>query len=379
MNEQLRHDLEAGGLEHDRPVNAVRGHQNVFADDVRVAGPEFLEIGQTRSVLSKVSGEGGVIHQRVEPDIGDVIPVEGEFDPPGQAGFRSGNAQVPRLLGHRIGQFVAAEGGKNKVRMLSQVTGQPRAVFGKPEIPILFLDKHDLAPLGSELALRVAFLVGQKLLLPHAVVSAVSGLVEVALIVQLLQHGLDRGDVARIGRLRPAVVGDAQLSPQRFEFFRDLTGELRGRNTGFFRRLLDFLPVLVDAGEEEHRTPALAVPARNHVGQHLFVSVTDMRWCVRVIDRGGDEKSLCRHQHPIKASRRPQPNVKKRESDVTSADAESGGPTPAAPSRAIGRREASLCPRADRFPSSDAARPPPAHPVLPARPHRRQSPHQARA
>ena len=263
--------------------------------------------------------------------------------------------------------------------MRGQVVDQPGAVFGEPEIPILFLDKHDLAPLGSELALRVAFLVGQKLLLPHAVVPAVPGLVEVALVVQLLEHGLNRGDVARIGRLRPAVVGDAQLFPQRFEFFRDLTGKLRGRNAGLFRRLLDFLPVLVDAGEKKHRAAALAVPAGNHVSQHLFVSVTNVRWCVRVIDRGGDEKSLGRHRHPIKASRRPQPNVKKRESDVTSADAESGGPTPAAPSRAIGRREASLCPRGVRFPSSGVARPRPAHPVLPARPRKGQSRRQPRA
>ena len=139
--------------------------------------------------------------------------------------------------------------------------------------------------------------------------------------MQLLQHGLHRGNVARIGRLCPAVVGNPQFSPQRLELFRDLTGELRGRNTGFFRRLLDLLPVLVDAGEEKNRTAALAVPAGNDIGQHFFVSVTDMRRRVRVIDRGGNEKGLSGHRPTIKASRRPQPNVKKRGSAVTSSDA----------------------------------------------------------
>ena len=45
MNQELRHDLKARRLEHDRPVNSVRRNQNIFADDLHVAGPEFREIG----------------------------------------------------------------------------------------------------------------------------------------------------------------------------------------------------------------------------------------------------------------------------------------------------------------------------------------------
>ena len=32
--------------------------------------------------------------------------------------------------------------------------------------------------------------------------------------------------------------------------------------------------------------------ARNHIGQHFFVSVADMRWRIRVIDRRGDVESF---------------------------------------------------------------------------------------
>ena len=46
VNEKLRHRLDAGRFEHDGPVNPVRRHEDVFADDVRIAGPEAGEIRQ---------------------------------------------------------------------------------------------------------------------------------------------------------------------------------------------------------------------------------------------------------------------------------------------------------------------------------------------
>src|SRR5438046_8306086 len=33
--------------------------------------------------------------------------------------------------------------------------------------------------------------------------------------------------------------------------------------------------------------------ARDHIGQHFLVSVSDVRWRIGVIDRRGDEKCLC--------------------------------------------------------------------------------------
>ena len=124
---------------------------------------------------------------------------------------------------------------------------------------------------------------------------AVPSLVEVALVMQLLQDILHRGDVTRIRRLGPAVVSNAELLPERFEFRGDVAREFRRCHPGFLGRLLHFLSVLVDAGEEKHRPSALAVPACNDIGQDLFVSVADVRRRVRVIDRRGDEKSLRGH------------------------------------------------------------------------------------
>ena len=184
--------------------------------------------------------------------------------------------------------------------MRRDMLGEPRAVFGEAKIPVFLLDEDHLAPFGTELALRIALFVGEKLLLPHAVMPAMPRFVEVSLVMQLLQHVLHRGDVARIRRLGPAVVSNAELLPERFEFRGDVAREFRRCHPGLLGRLLHFLSVLVDAGQEKHRPSALAVPARNDIGQDLFVCVANVRRRVRVIDRRGDEKSLRGHFPPSK-------------------------------------------------------------------------------
>jgi hypothetical protein len=87
---------ETHGMQHAEPVDAVGGDQDVLADDVHralVGGPE-PEIRQSGIGRGVVSGEGDVVDERVEPDIGDEVGVEGDLDAPAQALFRAGNAQV---------------------------------------------------------------------------------------------------------------------------------------------------------------------------------------------------------------------------------------------------------------------------------------------
>ena len=60
----------------------------------------------------------------------------------------------------------------------------------------------------------------------------------------------------------------------------------------FRRRLLHFLAVLINAGQKENVFAFQSMIARNHIGQDFFVSVADVRWRIRVIDRRSDEKCL---------------------------------------------------------------------------------------
>jgi hypothetical protein len=56
--------------------------------------------------------------------------------------------------------------------------------------------------------------------------------------------------------------------------------------------LLHFLAVLIDTGEEKDFITFESMIARDHIGQHLLVSMPDVRRRIRVIDRSGDEKGL---------------------------------------------------------------------------------------
>jgi hypothetical protein len=71
------------------------------------------------------------------------------------------------------------------------------------------------------------------------------------------------------------------------EFLSDFHGNARLRS-----RLLHLLAVLIDAGQIKDFFALEPVIARDHVGQHLFVSVPDVRRRVRVIDRRCDVKRL---------------------------------------------------------------------------------------
>jgi hypothetical protein len=65
-----------------------------------------------------------------------------------------------------------------------------------------------------------------------------------------------------------------------------------GVNPGFFGSLLDFLPMLVDAGEEIHRLALQSMKARDGISQHLLIGVTDVRRAIGVIDSRGYKKWL---------------------------------------------------------------------------------------
>ena len=54
------------------------------------------------------------------------------------------------------------------------------------------------------------------------------------------------------------------------------------------RGLLNFLAVLVGAGEEEDVIAVEPHEARNRVGRDHFISVADMRRAIRIRDRGRD-------------------------------------------------------------------------------------------
>ena len=180
--------------------------------------------------------------------------------------------------------------GRDAIGMGAQVIEEPVFVLGEPEVVVLLVAMLDLSPLGAELAVGAALLVGQELFLTNAVVALLFVLVDLLFVVKALQNSLHAMLVQRIGRGRPDVVADFEFLPERDEFRRDFIDELLRRDAGFLGRLLHFLAVLIDAGEEENFLALQPMITRDDIGQHLFVGVADVRRTVGVVDRGGDVK-----------------------------------------------------------------------------------------
>jgi hypothetical protein len=118
---------EAEGVEHDGPVNAVRGHEDILADDVGVGGPEVLETRQAVAAIGKVTGKGDVVDERVKPDVGDVAGIEGQLDAPGEPLLGTGDREVAGELAHGVEEFRVAEAGEDELRVgLDEARSQSR-------------------------------------------------------------------------------------------------------------------------------------------------------------------------------------------------------------------------------------------------------------
>ena len=82
----------------------------------------------------------------------------------------------------------------------------------------------------------------------------------------------------------------------------DLVGELLGRDAGGGGGALDFLAVLVGAGEEEGVVAEEAVAAGEDVRDDGRVGVADVRARVDVVDRGGEVELLGLVWHRVRFS-----------------------------------------------------------------------------
>ncbi len=93
MDEKLWHLVvgKAEGVKHDRPVDAVGRDEDVFADDVQ-CGPFFAEGGGLiGEVLLRgiIANKADIIRQGIEPDVVDVVGIEGQLDAPTEPRFRT--------------------------------------------------------------------------------------------------------------------------------------------------------------------------------------------------------------------------------------------------------------------------------------------------
>ena len=100
---------KSGGEQKCGPVDAVEA-DDLFADEVQIGGPEFLERGVSSS--RAIAERGHVVRQRVEPHVDDVLLLRevggglGDGDAPGEAGAR--DAEIFEPAAQKAQHFVLA-------------------------------------------------------------------------------------------------------------------------------------------------------------------------------------------------------------------------------------------------------------------------------
>ena len=110
--------------------------------------------------------------------------------------------------------------------------------------------------------------------------------------VELGENRLHDFLVARFGGADEIVVGQAQFRGERLPTDGQFIAVgLRGFALGV-GGLLDFLAMLVEAGQEKNLLAERAAGAGDDVRDDLFVGVAEMRLAVHVVDRGGQVKAF---------------------------------------------------------------------------------------
>src|SRR5260370_41225148 len=92
--------------------------------------------------------------------------------------------------------------------------------------------------------------------------------------------------------LRPLIVLHVELFPEIDKLLCDVFDELDWRNAFLRSRLLNFLTMLINTGKEKNFFAFEPLITGDHISQHFFVSMADMRRRVCVVNRRRDEKGL---------------------------------------------------------------------------------------
>ncbi|EQD24416.1 MAG: hypothetical protein D084_Lepto4C00442G0001, partial [Leptospirillum sp. Group IV 'UBA BS'] len=258
------------------------GGQDVLADQVDgrpEAGKPLLR-GRPQG-----PGDGDVVQEGVEPDVGHVVGGEGDGDPPGHPALGPGDAEVGEGLFEKAHDLVVAGLGTDGLGVGFVPGDEPVLVAAHAEEDVGLADAlHRPVAVGAEAVLHV--LVGPEPFVRKAVPPLVAPLVEVPLLPEPGQHLRDPLDVPGLGRPDEVVVGDGEPAPEVAEARQDPVDVELGGESVPLRALPDLLAVLVGAGEEEDRLPFLAAGAGQDVGGDGGVGVADMGDVVDVVDGG---------------------------------------------------------------------------------------------
>ena len=279
---------------HRGPDDRVEA-DDLLADDVHVRGPVFIEIVV---LVVLVAERGRVVEKRIDPNVYDVAGVKVHGHAPGKA--RAGYAEILQAalaveevvhhLVHAAGRFqeLAAE------QQLSHTVG----VLAQTEEVGFLLGVFDLAAaVGAAAVHKLA--LGPEALARRAVHAGVLALIDITVVVHFAEDALDAPDMVIVRGADEAVVGDVHQLPEIEHALlagNDLIDKLLRRDAGGLGLVLDFLAVLVGAGEEHHVIAAQTLVAGDRVACDGAVGVADVELRGGIVDRRGNIKGRFFHE-----------------------------------------------------------------------------------
>ncbi len=169
-------------------------------------------------------------------------------------------------------------------------------MLAERQIPALFFDFLNSPPTVPTCHRRAGFhakfFFSPERLAGGAVPAVVRRMKQLLLIMQLRQAMLHDAHMARLGRADEVVVGNSQERPELLEALCHLIRKGLRRLARRRRGLLDFLPVLIGAGQEEHGLALQAPVAGQTIRRHLGIGMADVRRGVDVVQGRGEIKRL---------------------------------------------------------------------------------------
>ena len=253
---------------------------------MQVCRPEFIVVVVSFVAVAK---GGDIVAQGVHPHIHGVLGVKGHGDAPLDRG--TGNAGVLQALLDKGDHLVLAALGLDELGVLLIKLQQAVGVLAGLEEVGFLVGIVDLAAAVRALAVH-QLAVGPEALAGLAVVADVLALVDVTLLIQLGEDLLAGLHVVVVGGADEAVVADVQQLPQILDSGYDLVHILLGGHTGIGSLVLNFLAVLVGAGQEHDVIALHPLEACQCVAGDSGIAVADVQLVAGVVDGSGDVECL---------------------------------------------------------------------------------------